>query len=271
MKLNTDEEIWNGLIGDIYPHLYYRAYDWEYFVTFIDKILKEQRKDKTKIKVLDTASGGCGEPAVTLSRYGYQVWATDGFDKMLNKAIRIAEFKNINIKFTDRPVKFSELRNFYDKYFFDYIFCVANSISHVPDGQLNNVLLAMVSVLGHEGTIILDTKRYTNDGKEIEYDTNEKKSKIRITKEVPLRIRMYKKEIVKISTSFTHLDGIDAIYHIEIHYSDGRIDPFSLQFWRYTSERLKDELKRIGLQAKIVSPDISRWKYEIIIGKSNDI
>jgi len=267
MKINTEEEIWNGIIGDIYPHLFCKKYNWEYFINLVNETLYNQRSSTTKIKILDTATGGCGEPSITLrNRRGYQVWATDGYEKMLNSAIKIAKEKNVDIEFSDKPVKFNELKDFYKKEFFDVVFCVANSISHVPPDQLDDTLMGMVFLLKEGGSIILDTKRYTADGREMECDENKKKGNVRTIREDPVRYRINDREVVKMETSFSYPDEMKAIYNIKIYYSDGKSEIFSFPFWGYTSQYLKMKLERIRLLTAVISPDICDWKYEVIVG-----
>lgn len=262
---NRDKEVWDGEVGELYLLLYGKRFNWQYFIKIIEKRIRTREKH-SQIKILDCACGGCGEPAISLALKGYGVWATDGYKKMLDKAREFAAKRNANITFSSEPIKFWELKEHYQENYFDILYCVANSISHVSPDKIEKTLKGIASILRSGGRIILDTKRYTESGREIIFDEKEGRALERKTKVDELK---KSNKVLYFETSFSYPDkqnSLLAIYDMKITHQDGSISEYSLPFWRYSAKDLQSYLESLGLVSEILSPDISKWKYEIVIG-----
>ena len=260
-----DKEVWDGEGGELYPLLYGKRFNWQYFIKIIEERI-DIREKHSQIKILDCACGGCGDPAISLALRGYRVWAKDGYKKMLDKAREFAGKRKANITFSNEPIKFWELKQHYQENFFDILFCVANSISHVSPDKIDKTLKIMASILRSGGRIVLDTKRYTESGREIIFDEKKGRALERKTKVDKLKKN---NEVLYFETSFSYPEkqnSLLAIYDMKITYQDGSFAEYSLPFWRYSANNLKSYLEALGLVAEILTPDISKWKYEIVTG-----
>ena len=155
---------WEGLLGDIYPVWYLKLYRWDRYTSLLARELKLPPGSK----VLDCACGGCGEPALTLSKLPWKITASDGSSKMLATALqRLKDYHNVDL--VEKPTPWSQLTAQFDKGTFDCVVCAANSISHIQPLELTQSLGQMMEILKPGGWLVIDVKKFI-DGKEVSKD-----------------------------------------------------------------------------------------------------
>lgn len=107
--------------------------------------------------VLDVACGSGGY-AVEMSKYGYDVTATDNSPDMILRTSQKAREGNVSLDVVE-----CDMRNIESKIQkkFDCIYCIGNSIVHITDiDEITDVVMQMGKLLVQRGTLIIQTLNY---------------------------------------------------------------------------------------------------------------
>lgn len=256
-----------GRIGEIYSIFYCRRYDWDYIVDFIDASIFQKLHVKVR-HILDCACGGCGEPAITLWRRRYDVCCSDGSKVMLDGAKKNIEKVNANIEFIGSPLFWCDLKQFFAERKFDAVVCLANSICHVHPDELDLNLKNMLDIIKDRGVLIIDTKRYSTDGKELHFE--EGKGLVKRTTMASGRRKLLDGKDVEMFTKVLYSQDEPSIEKIRVtlDYLDGTKWVEDCTFWKYGQAEIAGAFERIGVPASSIhvsdQPPIEKWKYELI-------
>jgi SAM-dependent methyltransferase len=105
--------------------------------------------------VLDCACG-TGTDAVALARLGFQVDASDASSAMVEQARQSAREAGVNIAF--HVADWRELPSVFD-HKFDAVFCIGNSLAHLPDETaMIDSLIGMRQVLNDGGVLVVSSR-----------------------------------------------------------------------------------------------------------------
>jgi len=138
-----------------------------YFHMHAEKLLSMLPKNAS---VLD-CSCGTGNHAIWLARQGFNTFASDISEGMINVARDKAEKEKINIGFLrcsweELPEKTNER--------FDMIFCPGNSLSHLRSLEmLNPTFESIRKVLKPGGTFVFDIRNWEKTFEEVSLETQE--------------------------------------------------------------------------------------------------
>jgi SAM-dependent methyltransferase len=134
-----------------------------------------KNKEKRQVKILDCACG-TGNNYIFFTRAGYDIWGTDGSEKMLDRAVEnCAKNKIADNQLIRRPIQWSNwtaYANNFDVGSFDFILINSNSLCHIPSTPryvkaapstqmyMQDALKIFHKLLKPGGRLLIDTKRY---------------------------------------------------------------------------------------------------------------
>lgn len=116
------------------------------------------KKFAGKNRILDLASG-TGNYAIALAQQGYQVWGIDLNANMIAQAQAKGENKDLPVEFLVADMQ--ECDNFFPPKYFGGVFCIGNSLVHLPDkSAVFNLIKKVYHLLEDQGVFIIQIINY---------------------------------------------------------------------------------------------------------------
>jgi SAM-dependent methyltransferase len=124
--------------------------------------------DPNKIRILDCACG-TGNIYVPFAKREYEIWGTDGSERMLDRAVENCEQRHISTeRLIKKAIRWTDLaayREYFKENSFDLIFLSSNSFCHLPGAIIPQALQNFKWLLKPNGRLLIDTKKFKPAGK----------------------------------------------------------------------------------------------------------
>lgn len=122
---------------------------------FFERLLEEH-----DVKTVADVACGTGYHAITLAQRGFDVYATDGAESMVEQTSENAKYYNVDLVDV-RQVDWRDLDDVYGANKFDAVLCLGNALTHLfeHDERLK-ALQSMHEVLKPGGVLAIDQRNY---------------------------------------------------------------------------------------------------------------
>eukprot|EP01080_Neovahlkampfia_damariscottae_P004845 gene4845-8430_t len=141
---------------ELSPHYHLILKDFDKFIKYNGECLSKVLKNKTKKTKLLDCTCGIGSQIIGLSKYNFDITASDLSPSSLEREKIEAEKRNItNIKFED-ALDIREMKKLYKNESFDICISCDNSIPHLfTENDLTLSIQSMYDVLKDNGILLL--------------------------------------------------------------------------------------------------------------------